>query len=133
MSYSMISAEQMTKIFQPGEVVFEDGSKGSHMYLVIAGTVNIVKSTEQGQTLLTTLSTGDMFGEMAVVDSGIRTATAVAAEHGAQLMAIDQGRFVYLVSQQPAFALSVMRVLSRRIGALSAQLKSQTQETHEHR
>ncbi len=132
MRRSAASAEKMTRTFHRDEVVFEEGSEGHHMYLVIAGAVKIMKTTERGEALLTTLGTGDMFGEMALLDSGIRTATAVAAENETQLMAIDQGRFVYLVSQQPAFALSVMRVLARRLVTANAQVQHQLGERHEH-
>lgn len=132
MRHSASSVEKMTKTFQRDEIVFEEGHDGSHMFLVIAGSVRITKATDHGPALLTTLGPGDMFGEMAVVDSGVRTATAVAADDETRLMAIDQGRFVYLVSQQPAFALSVMRVLSRRIGALSAQLQQERGARNEH-
>lgn len=131
MRRSATSAEKMTRTFHRDEVVFEEGSEGHHMYLVIAGAVKIMKATDGGQALLTTLGTGDMFGEMALLDSGIRTATAVAAEDETRLMAIDQGRFVYLVSQQPAFALSVMRVLSRRLVTTNAQVQYQLGEQHE--
>lgn len=127
---SALAAERMTKTFGRDEIVFAEGSEGSHMYLIVAGSVNIIKLDEDERTVLTTLGPGEMFGEMALLDTGIRTATAVAAADDTRVMAIDQGRFVYLVSQQPAFALSVMRVLSRRIIALSAQLVGHSGETH---
>jgi CRP-like cAMP-binding protein len=46
-------------------------------------------------------------------------ATALALVDDTRLVAIDQARFVYIVSQQPAFALSIMRVMAQRINALA--------------
>lgn len=115
-------AEKFSRNFNRDDVIFAEGSEGAEMFLVIAGRVNIVKRTDSGTRVLTSLSEGEIFGEMALVDSGSRTAGAVAAEDGTLLMAIDQARFVYLVSQQPAFALSVMRVMAKRIASLDVQL-----------
>jgi len=50
---------------------------------------------------------------MAVIDGSARSATAIAATPGTRVMRINHARFVYLVSQQPAFALMVMDALER--------------------
>lgn len=105
-----------------GDMVFVEGSEGRHMYLIVSGQVEINVSASGGKSVLTTLGPGEMFGEMALVDSGVRTANAMAVTDDTSVMAIDQAYFVYLVSQQPAFALSIMRVMSQRIAKLSDQV-----------
>jgi len=57
---------------------------------------------------------------MAVIDGSARSATAVAAVSGTRVMRINHARFVYLVSQQPAFALMIMDALSKRLRASNA-------------
>ena len=52
---------------------------------------------------------------MALCDSEPRTATAVAAYNNTRLIALDHEKFLYLVSQQPAFALTIMHGLCTRI------------------
>jgi CRP-like cAMP-binding protein len=52
---------------------------------------------------------------MAVIDSSSRSATAIAASPNTRVMRINHARFVYLVSQQPAFALMIMDALSNRL------------------
>lgn len=118
----MGAIEKFTRCFNRGDVIFAEGSEGAEMYLVVAGRVNIVKHAGAESRTLVCLGEGEIFGEMALVDSGLRTAGAIAAEDGTRLMAIDQARFVYLVSQQPAFALSIMRVMAKRINSLGVQL-----------
>lgn len=115
-------AEKFTSTFSANEVVFAEGSEGNQMYLIISGGVSIIKNTESGPRTLATLGEGEIFGEMALLDTGVRAAGAIAAKDNTQLMAIDQARFVYLVSQQPAFALSVMRVMAKRIADLGVKL-----------
>ena len=115
-------ADKFTQTFRAGDTVFAEGSEGNEMYLIIRGRVRIVKAGSSGAHELAALAEGEIFGEMALLDSGRRTASAIAAEDGTQVMSIDQARFVYLVSQQPAFALSVMRVMAQRIAALGVRL-----------
>ncbi len=66
------------------------------------------------------LGKGEFFGEMAVIDGSARSATAIASAPGTRVMRINHARFVYLVSQQPAFALMVMDALSKRLRASNA-------------
>lgn len=102
------------------EVVFEQGSPGRDMYVVLSGTVTLYQANKvQPLIPVATLQAGDMFGEMTLITESPRSATARATAPDTQLIRIDQARFVYLTSQQPAFALSVMRVLAQRLAAVS--------------
>ena len=55
-----------------------------------------------------------------LVRGSARSATAIAAVPNTRVMRINHARFVYLVSQQPDFALMVMDALSKRLGACNA-------------
>jgi len=72
------------------------------------------------KTVVVTLGKGEFFGEMAVIDGSSRSATAIAAAPSTRVMRINHARFVYLVSQQPAFALMIMDALSKRLRASNA-------------
>ena len=79
-------------------------------------------------SLIVTLGKGEFFGEMAVIDGSARSATAIAAAPKTRVMRINHARFVYLVSQQPAFALMIMDALSKRLRASNAvQFKAAAQ------
>jgi CRP/FNR family transcriptional regulator, cyclic AMP receptor protein len=94
-----------------GDLIFEQGSRGNSMFVIVDGRVRI----DRDGSALSELGPGEFFGEMALVDSGTRMASAVALDDGTRLAVIDRARFIYLVSQQPAFSLTVMRVLSQRL------------------
>jgi CRP-like cAMP-binding protein len=111
--------DRFIQAFNAGDIVFAQGSAGNHMYVVLAGRIEIRRETDGIQQSVAVLAEGEIFGEMALVDSGIRMATALAMTDDTRLVAIDQARFVYIVSQQPAFALSIMRVMAQRINALA--------------
>lgn len=108
-------AEKFIQRHAAGEAIFREGDAGEDMYFVLSGRVDIVQGEGGDRKRLATLGSGEMFGEMALVLGGQRFASAIASQDDTRVMAIDQARFVYLVSQQPAFALSVMRVMAQRL------------------
>jgi glyoxylase-like metal-dependent hydrolase (beta-lactamase superfamily II) len=107
--------DKFLKIYQKDEIIFNEGDPGSQMYVIYAGKVAIVKSVDGSERLLTTLGKGEIFGEMALVDHLPRSASVIAAEENTQLLEIDHALFVYLVGQQPAFALIVLKAMSYRL------------------
>ena len=107
------SVGRFIRPYSAGDVVFEAGARGNAMYVVIAGRVRITRAGS-GE-VLNELGPGEFFGEMALVGDGVRRGTATALDDGTRLAEIDRARFVYLVGQQPAFSLTVMRVLSERL------------------
>jgi hydroxyacylglutathione hydrolase len=100
--------------FDKDAVIFEEGAFGKEFYIIPSGAVTILKRSGTRDQVIATLTTGHFFGEMAILDGFPRSATAIAVETNTTLMAVDAARFVYLVSQQPAFALLIMEALSKR-------------------
>src|SRR6201986_5261758 len=115
-----MAIEKCINEYGVGDVIFEEGSTGRELYVVLDGQVEIAKINDGRKTVIVTLGKGEFFGEMAVIDGSARSATALAATPHARVMRINHARFVYLVSQQPAFALMVMDALSKRLRASNA-------------
>jgi CRP-like cAMP-binding protein len=103
------------RAYEPMQHIFREGDPGDVMYVVQGGGVDIRKRGANGDIPLTTLGKGECFGEMALVDQSPRSASAIAGTQGAKVLAIDSAHFVYLVSQQPAFALIVLEVMASRL------------------
>ena len=112
-----MAIEKCINEFDVGDVIFEEGSTGRELYVVLDGQVEIAKLSGAAKTVIVTLGKGEFFGEMAVIDGSARSATAIAATPKTRVMRINHARFVYLVSQQPAFALMIMDALSKRLRA----------------
>jgi CRP/FNR family cyclic AMP-dependent transcriptional regulator len=122
-----MAIEKCINEYAIGEVIFEEGSTGRELFVVLDGKVDIAKTDiaktdiaktdGTSRTVIVSLGKGEFFGEMAVIDGSARSASAIAATPGTRVMRINHARFVYLVSQQPAFALMVMDALSKRLRA----------------
>jgi CRP/FNR family transcriptional regulator, cyclic AMP receptor protein len=102
--------------FQAGDVIFKAGDTGDCMYVVRDGTVTI---HAEGLPI-EEVGPGGIFGELALIDSSPRSATATATS-ACELVALNERSFLFHVSQTPFFALNVMRVLSERLRRASAQ------------
>lgn len=107
--------EKFIKVYQKSDVIFEEKSPGGEMYIIRSGKVKVSTTTPRGETVLAILGPGEFFGEMALVDAAPRSGTATAEEDNTQLIVLDQEKFLYLIQQQPAFALTIMHTLCQRI------------------
>lgn len=95
-----------------GETLFFKGTIGNQMYVVLGGKVGIF----DGEKRLAELLTGDMFGEMALVNKEPRIATAKALEDS-NLFVLTQSTFEYLLTKRVAvhILLNIIATLSRRL------------------
>jgi len=96
--------------FAAEDLIFAEGIEGNCMYVVIEGEVDI---SLHGRLLATALP-GEIVGEMALIDSEIRSATVVA-KTDCLLALIDQSSFESLIEHVPDFTRHVMTVLARRL------------------
>jgi CRP/FNR family transcriptional regulator, cyclic AMP receptor protein len=101
-----------TREFKAGEIVFKQGDAAAEFFVIQSGKVDI----RLGNRLLGTLSDHDIFGEMALIDTAPRSATAIAATD-VKIVPVSEKQFLFLVGRTPHFALNVMRVLARRLRA----------------
>jgi CRP/FNR family transcriptional regulator, cyclic AMP receptor protein len=102
--------------FKPGQIIFKEGEFGDIMYVLMEGHVDVLV----GDNVIGTFEPVEIFGEMAVIDAGPRSAT-VRAKTDCKLISINQKRFVFLVQQKPQFAIHIMRILVERIRWMDAQ------------
>jgi CRP/FNR family cyclic AMP-dependent transcriptional regulator len=103
------------RTYRNSEVIFKENTLGSEMYIIHSGRVKLTTTAPGHEVVLATLGPSQFFGEMSLCDSEPRTATATADEDDTRLIAVDHDKFLYLVSQQPAFALTIMHGLCQRI------------------
>lgn len=93
-----------------GTVIFDAGSHGEEMFGVIEGKVEL--RLPNGKIVM--VGPDETFGEMAMLESATRSATATAVEDST-LAVINKHRFLFLVHETPTFALNVMSSLADRL------------------
>ncbi|HZP88473.1 MAG TPA: cyclic nucleotide-binding domain-containing protein [Burkholderiales bacterium] len=111
----LLPGETPIKAIPADEVVFAQGDPGDVMYVVIDGEVDVLLDGK----LIETVRAGGVIGEMALIDFGPRSATAICRTR-CLLSPIDETRFRDLIAREPDFALNVMRVLARRLRRMDA-------------
>jgi uncharacterized membrane protein len=101
--------------YAAGQAVFNYGDPGDALYIVRSGEVEIYVRNDQGEKIaLETSQPGDIFGEIALLDSGPRTAW-VAALGDVELLRLDRAHFEAYVRQYPPAALNLLSVAARRL------------------
>src|SRR4030042_6185247 len=101
--------QRFLRPYEKGEVVFEEGSQGSEMFIVHKGKVRLAAKGPKGaEQTLAILGPGEFFGEMALIDNSPRSASATADAEGTELIVLDRPKFSYMVQQVPAFCLAIM-------------------------
>lgn len=103
-------ATNEARSFKAGETIFKAGDEGHEFFVVRTGTVAV----RLGNRTLDMLGEGEIFGEMALIDNEPRSADVVA-ETDCTLVPVGEKQFLFMTSEAPYFALSLMRVLVRRL------------------
>lgn len=96
--------------FPAGAVIIMEGKEGNHMYVVMQGEVSISLEDK----VIATAGPGEIVGEMALINSDLRSAT-VTAKTDCQLAMIDQGSFESMLRHVPEFSMHVINVLAGRL------------------
>jgi diguanylate cyclase (GGDEF)-like protein len=101
--------------------VFSQGDAPNCMYLILSGSVEVRKRTPDGQDVsIITLRSGDFFGEMALVDGALRSAT-VRTLAPCELYVITRNKFTELLSQSPQLIPAVLVNVVSKIRTFSEQ------------
>ncbi|MEJ2309908.1 MAG: Crp/Fnr family transcriptional regulator [Gammaproteobacteria bacterium] len=113
--------------FNKGDMVIRQGDEGDALYLVITGRLKVVSSCEEGkEALLDFFGPNDYFGELALLDPNVRSASVIAVENS-DLLCITRRKLMNFLQDNPEANLSLMRGLARRTRAISQNLSSLAQ------
>ena len=102
------------KIFPAGTVILQEGDPGDHMYLLLEGTVEALKTTLFGDPYVTASlkdSYHCSFGEMALIDQGTRSAT-VRAKTDCRTLALSAEEFQRFCREYPAIGVELLMAVS---------------------
>ena len=114
-------SNELGTLYAPGEPIVRQGEMGDCMYVVQSGEVEVVQSAGGTEQRLTVLTSGDFFGEMALFEREVRSAT-VRANGEARVLKVDKRTMMRRMQEDPLLAFNLLQTMSRRIRRLSAEL-----------
>ncbi|HTS03942.1 MAG TPA: cyclic nucleotide-binding domain-containing protein [Candidatus Eisenbacteria bacterium] len=83
-------------LFEPGDIIVQQGDEGDFAYFIQKGEVEVVRRDLQGETLITTLGTGQHFGELALIENVPHEAT-VRAKTRVRLAMLGRRKFMHML------------------------------------
>jgi len=120
-----------------GDTLFKAGEPGEALYVVRSGEIELfIKDTAGQRIALALVGAGEMFGELALLDRGPRTATAIAMSD-TELLELDRDDLLLLFQRSPAAALRLLAAMGRMTRKADELLKTRVsrnanEEVEEH-
>ncbi len=109
------------KAYSAGEILVRQGEVGDCMFVLQEGEVEILKEEDGKEAVVDILLPGEIFGEMAIIEKQVRSAT-VRALTPVRALTIDRKTFLRRVHEDPTLALNILKTMSGRIRKLDAEL-----------
>jgi len=103
------------------EVVCRQGERGDCMYVIQAGRAEVLREEDGAEVVVGELTTGDVFGEMAIFEREPRSAT-VRVKGQARVLTLDKRAFLRRVHEDPSIAFHILQRMSFRIRTLNQEL-----------
>ena len=105
--------------YQPGDLIFKENSSSKELYIITQGEVEILishasneSSKKDDETVIAKLRRGQSFGEVALVDEGLRSASARAGQEETNLLVIPRDRLIMLCETYPQLGYRLMHNLA---------------------
>jgi len=121
---SDLSNLAQTKKLDKDTTIFHAGDPADAVYVVASGRVKVVTTSSDGKEfILTVLGAGQVFGEMALLESTTRSASVVTLS-AVEVLVINRSDFQRLLDSNPRISQRLMAILSRRLRRANAKMES---------
>ena len=112
---------KLGKTYSNGKVIVRQGEMGDRMFVIQSGRVRVTRTVDGREIELAELKEGDFFGEMAIIDREVRSATVFAVGE-VRLLSIDKNNFLRRIHEDPSLAYRVLQRMSHTIRELNTEL-----------
>ncbi len=118
---------RLGKKYQEGEVIFRQGDTGDCMFVIQEGEVEALAESDGKELRLRTMGPNEFFGEMALFEKELRTAT-IRATKPTRVLTIDKKNFLGGIHEDPSLAYRIVETMSHRIRDLTDRLAHYEEE-----
>ena len=115
------------KEYKKGEVIFRQGDKGSCMFVIQDGEVEAIAEADGREFRLRKMGPNEFFGEMALFEQEVRTAT-IRTTRPTRILSIDKKNFLGGIHEDPSLAFRIVWTMSHRIRDLTERLARDEQK-----
>lgn len=113
------------RVLDGGEVLFEQGDEGDALYAIVSGSLEFSILSREGRKLsLDVMRPGALFGEIALFDPGVRTATVTALEPS-RVRGVKNADVLAAISETPDLGIDMIQLAGERMRWMSSQLNEQ--------
>lgn len=109
-------------LYQDGEVIIKQGSTGQCLYVIQQGKVEVVKENKNSSTTIAVLGEKEFFGEMALFEKDVRSAT-VKAKGEAKVLTLNKKGLYKTIQTDPSLAFRLLEKMSNRLRKTNKQIK----------
>ena len=104
-------------VYEKGKTVFQEGDLGDKVFMIAQGTASVfIKQPNGGTIRLATFATGTVFGELALLDDGVRSAS-VMANNALICYSLSKKNFAALAKESPPVAIKLILALGRELSS----------------
>ena len=107
--------------YKAGEIIIQQGDAGNCMFVIQKGEVEALAESNGRQLRLRTMGRNEFFGEMALFEKEVRTAT-IRAIRPTRVLTIDKKNFLGGVHEDPSLSFRILQMMSHRIRDLTDRL-----------
>lgn len=119
----------VARSFPAGTRVFHEGDHSDACYIVRDGNFRVTREHSDGRAItLATLGTGDIFGELAMLDGEVRSASVEALSDG-ELLALPAGEVRALLARHSEITVKLIAALVRRLRTANERISRQSFQT----
>jgi CRP/FNR family cyclic AMP-dependent transcriptional regulator len=123
-----LAATMTVRNLAQGDVLVREGDSDDHLYVVVSGTLGVVKAAGTDSELtLNTMRPGDVLGELSFLDGATRFASLLALSD-ARVLGLSRGDLEALLDRDPHLVYRVMRAIVRVVHDIQRRLSMQTVE-----
>jgi CRP-like cAMP-binding protein len=116
-----MKSSSLGKVFHEGEIIVRQGEPGDCMFVILNGEAEVLTERDGHEIHLATLRERDFFGEMALFERTVRSAT-VRAVGEVHVLTLEKKSFLRRVHEDPTLAFHLVKKMSQRIRELDEEI-----------
>ena len=112
---------ELGKTYEDGDIIIQQGDEGNCMYVIQEGQVEVILENDGKEIKVGVRDPGEFFGEMAIFDRDVRSAT-IRSLGQSRILTVDKKNFMRRVHEDPSLAFRLVEIMSKRIRELGEEI-----------